>query len=119
MYNHQLHYDLQLSTFLTDTEMALNNMRGEIWAAIPTLAENEGITFDACLGLTLQVLNLLPHIPVDISFQTDTPHHILLSGILHLQEMAPRAGWCFTSLQGSQGILHTVQSPGWGHPPTK
>ena len=73
MYNHQLQYDWQLSTFLMDTEMTLNNMRGEIWAAIHTLAENEGITFDACLGLMLQVLNLLPQIPVDISFQTQIP----------------------------------------------
>ena len=70
MYNHQLHYDQQLSTFLTDTEMTLNNMRGEIWATICALAENEGITFDACLGLTLQVLNLLLQIPIGISFQT-------------------------------------------------
>ena len=73
MYNHQLHYDQQLSTFLMDTETTFNNMRGEIWAAIHALAENEGITFDACLGLALQVLNLLPQIPVDISFQTQIP----------------------------------------------
>ena len=73
MYNHQLQYDQQLSTFLMDMEMTLNNMRGEIWAAIHALAENEGITFNACLGLTLQVLNLLPQIPIDISFQTQIP----------------------------------------------
>ena len=73
MYNHQLHYDQQLSTFLMDTEMTLNNMRGEIWATICTLAENEGITFDACLGLALQGLNLLLQIPIDISFQTQIP----------------------------------------------
>ena len=30
MYNHQLQYNQQLSTFLTDTEMTLNNMRGKI-----------------------------------------------------------------------------------------
>ena len=47
MYNHQLQYDRQLSTFLTDTETTLNNTRGDIWATICTLAENEGITFDA------------------------------------------------------------------------
>ena len=29
--------------------------------------------FNACLGLTLQVLNLLPQIPIDISFQTQIP----------------------------------------------
>ena len=95
-------------------------MRGKIWAAIRTLAENEGITFDACLGLMLQVLNLLPQIPVDISFQTQIPVTITYwPGSSHLQKMAPRAGWSFTSLQGSQGILHSLQSPGRGHPPTK
>ena len=113
MYNHQLHYDQWLSAFLTDTETTLNNMRDKVWATIHTLAENEGITFNICLGLTLQVLILFPQIPIDISF-----HH-LLPGILRLQKMAPRARQCFTSPQRSQGISHSVQSPGWGHPPTK
>ena len=48
-------------------------MRGEVWDDICALAENEGITFDACLGLTLQVLNLLLQIPIDISFHTQIP----------------------------------------------
>ena len=73
MYNHQLPYDPQLSTFLTDTKMTLNSMRGEIWATVYALAENKGITFDACLGLMLQVLNLLLQIPIDISFQAQIP----------------------------------------------
>ena len=73
MYNHQLHYDQQLTTFLMDTNMALNNMQGKVWAAVCALAENEGITFNACLGLVLQVPNLLPRIPIDILFQTQIP----------------------------------------------
>ena len=68
MYNHQLQYDQQLDTFLENTEMALNDMRGEVWATVHALAENEGIMFDACLGLTLQVLNLLLQIPIEILF---------------------------------------------------
>ena len=56
-----------------DMEMTLNNMRDQVWATIHALAENEGITFDACLGFTLQVVNLLLQIPVDISFQTQIP----------------------------------------------
>ena len=73
MYNHQLQYDRQLATFLAEAKTALNDMQGEVWATVHTLAENEGITFDACLGLALQVLNLLQQIPIDISFQTQTP----------------------------------------------
>ena len=119
MYNHQLQYDQQLSSFLTDTKTTLNNMRGKIWAAIPTLAENESIMFNTCLGLTLQVFNLLPDSRRHLILDTDTPHHCLLPGILHLQEMVPRTGQCFTSPQGSQGIPHSVQSSGWGHLPTK
>ena len=73
MYNHQLDYNQQLSAFLKETETTLKNMRDQVWAIICTLAENEGITFNDCLGLTLQVLNLLPQIPVDVSFQTQIP----------------------------------------------
>ena len=29
--------------------------------------------FNGCLGIALQVLNLLPQIPIDISFQTQIP----------------------------------------------
>ena len=32
--------------------------------------------FDACLGLALQVLNLLPQIPIDILFHTQIPFTI-------------------------------------------
>ena len=73
MYNHQLQYDQQLTTFLMDTKTALNNMRGKVLATVHALAENEGIMFDACLGLALEVLNLLLQIPIDISFQTQIP----------------------------------------------
>ena len=124
MYNHQLQYDQQLATFRKDTETALNNMRGEVWVAVYTLAENEGITFNACLGLMLQVLNLLPQIPIDISFQTQIPLTItycLASSVYRRRpySMAPTTGWHFTPPQGNQGDLHFVQSLGWGYPPTK
>ena len=89
MYNHQLQYNQQLSTFLTDMETTLNNMRGNIWATICTLAENEGIMLDACLGLTLQVLNLLLQIPIDISFQTQIP-----LTIAYCPESSVYRRWC-------------------------
>ena len=73
MHNHQLDYDRRLSTILTEMETTLNNMRDQVWATICTLEENEGITFNDCLGLTLQVFNLLPQIPVDVLFQTQIP----------------------------------------------
>ena len=73
MYNHQLQYDGQLATFLADAEKALNDMHAEVWDAIHTLVESESITYDACLGLVLQVLNLLPQIPIDILFHMPIP----------------------------------------------
>ena len=73
MYNHQLEYDRQLATFLKEIEANLSNMRDQVWATVHALTENEGITFNDCLSLTLQVLHLVPQIPVDISFQTQIP----------------------------------------------
>ena len=73
MYNHQLHYDWQLAMFLMDAKTTLSNMWGKVWDAIHTLVESEGITFDACLGLALQVLNLLWQIPINILFHMQIP----------------------------------------------
>ena len=73
MYNHQLEYDQWLTNFLKEAEMTLANMRDQIWTAIRTLAESEGVTFEDCLNLMLHILLLLPQIPVDISYQTQIP----------------------------------------------
>ena len=70
MYNHQPQYDGQLAMFLMDAKKALDDVCGKVWNAICALAESESITYDACLGLTLQVLNLLLQILIDILFQT-------------------------------------------------
>ena len=48
-------------------------MRDQVWAAVHALAENEGIMFNYCLGLTLRVLNLFLQIAVDVSIQTQIP----------------------------------------------
>ena len=89
MYNHQLHYDRQLATFLMDTKMALDDIRGTVWDAVHALAENEGIMFDACLGLVLQVLNLLLQVPIDISFHTQIP-----LTITYCPESSTYRRWC-------------------------
>ena len=73
MYNHQLEYDQQLADFLKEAEMMLANMRDQIWMAVRTLMEREGMTFEDCLSLTLYILLLLPQIPMDISFQMQIP----------------------------------------------
>ena len=46
MYNHQLDYDWQLTTFLEEAETTLSNMRDQVWVTVHALAENEGITFN-------------------------------------------------------------------------
>ena len=73
MYNHQLEYDRWLSNFLKEVEATLANMRDRIWKAIRALVEGEGMTFEDCLNLTLCILPLLPHVPVDISYETQIP----------------------------------------------
>ena len=59
MYNHQLEYDQQLIDFLKEAETMLANMRDQIWTAVPTLAESEGVTFKDCLNLALHIILLL------------------------------------------------------------
>ena len=73
MYNHQLHYDGQLALFLADAETALKDMHGKVWDTIRALVESKSVTYDACLGLTLQVLKLLLQIPIDILFHLQIP----------------------------------------------
>ena len=73
MYNHQLEYDQQLSDFLKEAEAMLANMRDQIWTAVCALVEGKGITFEDCLNLALHILPLLPHVPVDISYEMQIP----------------------------------------------
>ena len=37
----------------------LAKMRDQIWTAVHALMENEGVTFEDCLSLTLHILPLL------------------------------------------------------------
>ena len=53
MYNHQLEYDWRLSDFLKEVETMLANMRDQVWTAVHTLMESEGVTFEDYLNLTL------------------------------------------------------------------
>ena len=55
--------------------------------------------FDACLGLMLQVLNLLPQIPIDISFHTQIP-----LTIAYCPESSIYRRWC--PEQGGVSPLH-------------
>ena len=73
MYNHQLEYNRWLSNFLKEVEATLANMRDQIWTAVRALVESEGVTFKDCLSLTLRILPLLPHIPVDVSYEMQIP----------------------------------------------
>ena len=73
MYNHQLEYDRWLSDFLKGAEAMLANMRDQIWTAVHTLVESEGMTFEDCLSLVLRILPLLLQIPVDVSYEMQIP----------------------------------------------
>ena len=48
-------------------------MRDQVWTAVHSLTENEGITFDDCLSTMLHLLHLLPQILMDVSFQMQIP----------------------------------------------
>ena len=50
--------------------MTLANMRDQIWTAVHTLTESEGMTFEDCLSLALRIFPLLLQIPMDVSYET-------------------------------------------------
>ena len=72
VFNHQLHYDGQLMAFISNTERTLENW-DEVWGCVCRLADVAGISHDACLGLTLHILNKLPTIPIDLSYCMPIP----------------------------------------------
>ena len=99
MYNHQLEYDRWLTDFLKKAEMTLANMRDQIWTAVCTLAESEGMIFEDCLNLMLRILLLLLQIPVDVLYQMQ----ILLT-ITYCPESLVYRRW--HSKQGGVSPLH-------------
>ena len=128
MYNHQLEYDQWLAAFLKEAETTLSDMRVQIWTAVCTLAESEGVTFEDCMSLTLCILHLLPQIPVDISFQTQIPLTIVYclessvyrrwhskQGRVSPLHKEVRASWTLTKVLG--GVTHQG-SEGVDHPPS-
>ena len=128
MYNHKLEYDQWLADFLKEVETTLANMRDQIWTAVCTLVESQGLIFEDCLSLTLCILLLLPQIPVDISFQMQIPFtiaycpessvyrrwHSKQGGVSPLHKEA-RVSRTLTKVLG--GVNHQG-SEGMDHPPS-
>ena len=103
-------------------------MRDQVWTVVRTLAENEGITFNDCLSLTLPILHLLLQIPVDVSFQMQIPliiTYCLESSIYRrwhseqgrVSPLHKEVRACQT-LTKVLGRITCQQSEGVGHPPS-
>ena len=106
MYNHQLEYERWLADFLKEAEMMLASMRDQIWTAICTLVESEGVTFEYFLDLVLRVLLLLPQIPMDVLFQIQIP-----LTIAYCPESSVYRRW--HSEQGRVSPLHKEVRASW------
>ena len=73
VFNHQLRYDTQLVSFIASAKKTLQEKIDEVWEHVQSLLYVAGIPQDVCLCLALQVLELLPTIPIDLSFCTSIP----------------------------------------------
>ena len=60
-------------TFISNTERTLHEKQDEVWGCVNKLADMAGVSYDACLGLSLQVLDTLPTIPIDLSYHLPIP----------------------------------------------
>ena len=79
VFNHQLCYDGQLMAFISNAERALQEKWDEVWECVHRLTDVAGVSHDACLGLTLQVLDKLPTIPIDLFYHTLIPKMLAYS----------------------------------------
>ena len=73
IFSHLLKYDSELATFLTSADDTLRNKCEEILSHVHSLIETTNISPQAGLSLALQVLNLLPNIPWDLSYCVGIP----------------------------------------------
>ena len=69
VFQHQLHYDEQLTAFISDAERTLQEKQDKAWGHVRRLADMAGIPHDACLGLALQI----PTIPIDLTYCMQIP----------------------------------------------
>ena len=70
---HQLYYDARLAGFIISTEKNLQEKCDEVWDHTQWLADTAGVPQDVHLGIALQILDLPPLIPIDLSFLTPIP----------------------------------------------
>ena len=73
VFDQQLRYDLELASFINSAEKMLHAKLDEVWECMQNQTNVIGMPQDTCLCLTLQVLELLPTIPLDISFHAPFP----------------------------------------------
>ena len=73
MLMHLLRYDEELTTFMSSTEDVLNIRWGWVWERVHSILGATSCTPMACLSVMLQVLQCLPCIPWNLSFQAGFP----------------------------------------------
>ena len=73
VFQHQLRYNSQLASFITSAEGMLQAKQDKVWVCMESLVDSSRMPRDTCLCLALQVLKLLPMIPLDISFCAPFP----------------------------------------------
>ena len=59
--------------FIASAEKTLQKKWDEVWEHVQSLTDVAGISHDVCLCLAVQVFELLPIIPIDLSFRTPIP----------------------------------------------
>ena len=73
VFDHQLRYNSQLAGFITSTNGTLQAKQDEVWEHMQSPVNTSGMPQEICLCFPLQVLELLPIIPLDISFHAPFP----------------------------------------------
>ena len=54
--------------FISNVEKSIQEKQDKVWECIHRLADVAGVSHNACLGLTFQVLTKFPTIQIDLSY---------------------------------------------------
>ena len=73
MLTHLLQYNVELTAFVSSAEDALNVKQEQVWECVHSILGATSSTPMACLSVMLQVLQCLPHILWNLSFQAGVP----------------------------------------------
>ena len=73
LFHHTLEYQNKMSDFLTESSEAIETLHDHIWMVVLKVMEDAGKPMAGGLGIAMHLVDMLPTIPLHLSFQSAVP----------------------------------------------